>query len=319
MPRKLKNLTVSYVSLVDKGANQKQIIMKSADGGSLIKTITIVKQDKLKKVAYGIVYPAGEVDAHGDYADAETVEKACYEFMKALNLHNIDKQHNLVKQDAYVAENWIVRKGDALFPDDENAWAMGIKIEDDALWKSLEDGEITGFSLYGMAEAIQEDDVEKSMLQKIMKAFGLAKDFNGEQYLKDINSMIWALQDCIWVIGKNDVTLEDIKAKVKENVAQFQEAITSISKSLQLDQKAIENLEKSIGSLEKTQNEESNMTEEQVKKMIDDALAKQAETLQKAEAERMQKIEEQLKNITAELAKSASNPQDNPPEEEKYV
>ena len=111
--RKLKNLKVYWVSLVDNGANKKEIILKNKDGGSLLKTIQIAKTDPVKKMVYGIVYPVNEVDAHGDTADAETVEKACYDFMKSLRALQIDKQHNLEAQKAFVAENWIVRKGDA--------------------------------------------------------------------------------------------------------------------------------------------------------------------------------------------------------------
>jgi hypothetical protein len=167
--RKLKNLKVSYVSLVDKGANQKQIICKMADSGSFVKSFDIIRKDEAKKMVYGIVYAPDQVDAHGDFADAETIEKASQEFMRSLKIHNIDKQHNLEKQQAFVAENWIVRKGDELFPEETGAWAQGIKIEDEELWKACECGEITGLSLYGEAEIEEVSKEDESVLEKILK------------------------------------------------------------------------------------------------------------------------------------------------------
>lgn len=324
--RKLKKLKVDFVSLVDKGANQKQIICKNSDNpGQILKTIAISKTNKVKKMVYGIVYAPDEVDAHGDTADAETIEKASQEFMKSLKLHNIDKQHNLEVQKAYVAENWIVRKGDELFSE-VGAWAQGIKIEDEELWKECESGEITGFSLYGTAEVEEVEDeskLEKTIVQKVLKAIGLTKDFNSEMYLKEINSMIWALQDVLYAVSRSDVQPDELKTKVNENVTQFQAAIANLSKAGSIEKSAIEKLQKAVEKLsanyqEQTQ-EESDMKPEDVQKMIDDALNKNAETLQKSQNDKLTALETKITELTELVTKSNSSPQDPTPEVDSFA
>lgn len=173
MARKLHNLSVSWISLVDRGANKRKVIWKAQDTGEFLKEVKISKIDNEKRIVYGIVYSPNDVDTQGDYADAETIEKAAHEFLKNNRVHYIDKQHNLEKQDAYVAESWIVRKNDELFPDDENGWAVGVKIEDDGLWEEVKKGELASFSLFGTAEV--EEDKEKSLFQKFTKWFRTQK------------------------------------------------------------------------------------------------------------------------------------------------
>lgn len=158
----LKNINISILSLVDKGANLKTIIWKSANSNdSYKKVFEIKKTDEAKRIVYGIVYSPDQVDAHGDFATNEEIEKACYLFMKNSRTRAVDKQHDLnTDQDCYVGENWIVKAGDALFPDEVGAWATGIKVENDEIWEQVTKGEITGISMYGVAEKYK---VDKSM------------------------------------------------------------------------------------------------------------------------------------------------------------
>jgi len=189
--RRLKNIKVWWISLVDKGANQKQIVCKCGDGVSAlgkevplplppkteragqrrdtVATFHKLQKNEQKHIVYGIVYAPEQEDSQGDIADAETIEKASQEFMKHLNLHHIDRQHNQEFQQAYVVENWIVRQGDELFGEDVGSWAMGIKIEDEFLWERCLSGDITGLSLYG--EAIT-DDFEETHIENVAVPLG---------------------------------------------------------------------------------------------------------------------------------------------------
>lgn len=47
-------------------------------------SIQLLKADKVKKYTLGIVYEPKVVDLQDDYATAEEIENACWEFMKAL-------------------------------------------------------------------------------------------------------------------------------------------------------------------------------------------------------------------------------------------
>lgn len=160
MPTLLKNLRISFISLVPKGANQRQIILKSADETPpVFTTERVLKTDPAKKRIYSLVYIPNEVDTQGEFTTPEEIEKAAYSFMKELNARNIDVEHSFQPAGAFVAESWLLRKGDALFPDEpEGAWAVGIQIEDDALWGQVEKGEYRAVSMGGLGDKIPGQD-----------------------------------------------------------------------------------------------------------------------------------------------------------------
>src|SRR5690606_31643251 len=118
MPNKkkrfLKSVNVNFISLVDKGANQKTIIYKSANKpaneDNYHKTIAIKKTDADKHEVYGIVYSPNEVDTEGDFTSAEVIKEMAYGFMKAGQTANVDKQHDYKPDDGFVAQSWIVQK-----------------------------------------------------------------------------------------------------------------------------------------------------------------------------------------------------------------
>ena len=155
---KLKDLSVSFLSLVKTPATGKGLTLKTKEG-QRAQVFEIIKTDDERMVAYGIVYAPDQEDAHGDTASADTIRKACYEFMREGRLKNIDTEHSFTTESAYVCECWLVRKGDELFPSEpEGAWAVGIRIGDPDLWKQLKAGDLTGISLAGIARMEPEPD-----------------------------------------------------------------------------------------------------------------------------------------------------------------
>ena len=144
MPRELKELDVTFISLVKKPANNEPLVLKGVDKPILFE---LVKSDAELQIAYGIVYSPNKEDLQGDMATAGTILKAAQTFMKEGRNQNIDTNHQFAKVQAFVAETWIVKAGDSMFPNDIGAWAVGIKIEDEALWKGLKNGKFTGISL----------------------------------------------------------------------------------------------------------------------------------------------------------------------------
>ncbi len=148
---KLTDLSVSFLSLVKTPATGKGLTLKATDGERPTAFDLVIKNDDMMR-AYGVVYAPDQEDAHGDTADADTIRKAQAEFMREGRLKNIDTEHSFTSEMAYVAESWLVRKGDPLFPDEpEGSWAVGIQIGDPDLWKQLKSGELTGISLAGIA------------------------------------------------------------------------------------------------------------------------------------------------------------------------
>ena len=148
----LKDLTVNFLSLVKMPATGKGLTLKAAKPGERAGMFDIAKTDDERMVAYGVVYAPDQVDSHGDTADAKTIRRAAYTFMREGRLRNIDVEHSFSSEMAYVAESWLVRTGDELFPDEpEGSWAVGIQINDADIWQALKSGELTGISLAGVA------------------------------------------------------------------------------------------------------------------------------------------------------------------------
>lgn len=146
---RLTQLSVSFISLVRAPATGKALTLKT-DGRAEV--IRLVKADDDRMMAYGIVYAPDEVDSHGDTADAVTIRRAAYEFMREGRAKNVDREHSFSPESAYVAESWLVKAGDPLFSDQpEGAWAVGIQICDPDVWAELKSGDIAGISLAGIA------------------------------------------------------------------------------------------------------------------------------------------------------------------------
>lgn len=292
--KNLKNIDVYFISIVDKGANNKTIIYKSASPGvdqNLNKEFSIKKFDDEKGIVYGIVYSPGEVDSQGDVATADEIEKAAYNFLKNLRNRNIDKQHNQVADEGYVGESWITKENDSLFPDDPvGSWAVGIKITNEKTKEGIRKGELSGLSMAGYA---LREDVSKSLWQSIREKLNFGKSFSGqmsetksrritydlldafsgsvheifsEEFAGDKKSALLSSIDEMkkYVEDKFDVdfgTVEKVgKVISAKNERTIREAIKALDGVLQLNIK----LNKS---------EVEDMSKEEIQKMISDAMA----------------------------------------------
>lgn len=187
MASKLENLEVSCISLVKSGANKKSIIYKSGEvvAPNLEREIKIVKSSD-EGMVYAVVYSPDEIDTQGEFADANTIKKAAYGFMKSGFTKNIDKEHDFKSVDAYVAESWLVRKGDPLFPNEkEGSWAVGIKLESDELKAAVKSGEIAGISMAGLASKIEQTTKSERIIDTFLK--GLENIFKNSKTQKGEN------------------------------------------------------------------------------------------------------------------------------------
>lgn len=188
MPREIKNLVVSHVSIVDKAANKRSFLLtKSEEQPNVSRDMNILKQDASQQIAYGIVYEPLVKDAHDDYMTAEEIEKAAHIFLK--DYRQIDKQHDFTSQVGDVIESYIApadfELGGQLVT--KGTWVMAVKVADE-VWSGIQKGEFTGFSLAGMGEVIEKVEDGKSFLAKIkdsvtevLKDMGLLPDEQGEE------------------------------------------------------------------------------------------------------------------------------------------
>ncbi|KOP29489.1 hypothetical protein ADM98_11485 [Exiguobacterium sp. BMC-KP] len=188
MPREIKNLVVSHVSIVDKAANKRSFLLtKSEEQPNVSRDMNILKQDASQQIAYGIVYEPLVKDAHDDYMTAEEIEKAAHIFLK--DYRQIDKQHDFTSQVGDVIESYIAPADFELGGETvtKGTWVMAVKVADE-VWSGIQKGEFTGFSLAGMGEVIEKAEDGKSFLAKVkdsvtevLKDMGILPDEPGEE------------------------------------------------------------------------------------------------------------------------------------------
>jgi hypothetical protein len=160
MARRIKKAKINFLSLCPRGANQLPTILKD-DGTFTLQTLVKASEDfDVKGELLNVVYAPELRDSQGDIASAEVIKEAMYDSSKSGM--NIDIRHNNVavpKDKAFIAESFIVQKGDARFADFKDytgkavdvtgAWATVVKIEDAELKRLYKTGEWNGVSMGG--------------------------------------------------------------------------------------------------------------------------------------------------------------------------
>lgn len=158
--KEITDARISFVSLVDKAANKRPfLIVKNEDGKAAFTTYgRIIKSDDDRHFVTGIVYEPMTEDAHGNYMTADEIAKAAYWFAK--NGNKVDLQHNFVSEEGTaVVESWIAKSDCDIGGETvkQGTWLMTVEINDDSLWQSIQNGEITGLSMGGLGVYAQED------------------------------------------------------------------------------------------------------------------------------------------------------------------
>lgn len=127
------------------------------------KTFDIIKRDEEKRLVYGIVYEPETVDAHGDIASAEAIEKAAHDFLPELirkDSSGLNMMHDkpLDNSQAAIVESYI-QKEDGKIGDQaikKGTWILTTKIYSDPLWEDIKAGKYNGYSMEGSANAAAE-------------------------------------------------------------------------------------------------------------------------------------------------------------------
>ncbi|KXZ19013.1 phage portal protein [Bacillus nakamurai] len=171
MPRELRNAVISFVSYVDKAANQTEFFFTKAAGlPSFEKKVQLFTKSEPddQKLVYGIVYEPDVPDAHGDYMTAEEIEKAAHGFLA--DARNIDTNHNFEGGTGEVVESYVA-------PDDfqiggaqirKGSWVLVTKASDE-VWEQIKAGVITGYSMAGTADVYEEPEDKQAGLFGVVK------------------------------------------------------------------------------------------------------------------------------------------------------
>jgi len=158
----IADVGVDLVSGVDVPAvDSKWVMTKDADGHDwrADSPILLSKADESDaRLSYAAAMIPREPDKEGDVVATPTVEKAAHDFLKSDG--GVDTDHSLIDGDGQVVESWVLKEERTFdLPGGETetygagTWMVGIEWGKDA-WDRIQNGDLTGLSIYGMAEHV---------------------------------------------------------------------------------------------------------------------------------------------------------------------
>lgn len=132
----------------------------------------------------------------------EEIKKVVQKFFKDGNhkFFNVEHDNNRSLSDIYVFESWIVGENDKIRELDERfsseyipagSWVISAKVENPLLWKQIEEGTFTGFSMEGIFSRMEVDlNKELEELNKLIEE--LSSDGNALDKLRAIERFFGA-------------------------------------------------------------------------------------------------------------------------------
>lgn len=128
---------------------------KKSSGSDETRFIEFIKVDTSQHLVGGIIYEPNEVDTQGDFAVEEDITKAMYRFMEKystqtarIKVQHEGESHSFPIIECFQPETDI-RKGGKVVK--KGSWWLMVKITNDAVWRDIEEGRLTGFSMGGRA------------------------------------------------------------------------------------------------------------------------------------------------------------------------
>ena len=117
--------------------------------------LPVTKVDSDKRLVTGIVLEPDEVDAQNDTITKEVIERAAHKFLSAYNeatrmglMHKIFGSIGVDLVESWLAPSDLKIGGQKV---KEGSWIMTVKVQSNDLWQKVKRGEITGFSIGGVA------------------------------------------------------------------------------------------------------------------------------------------------------------------------
>lgn len=122
-------------------------------------TAPVCKVDAEERLVYGVVLEPNVVDTQNEWERPETIKRTAHLFLAKYNQETeLGHQHATFDIRAEVVESYIAPQdldfdgeltGDNVIR--KGSWVLVVHITDDDLWQAVKDGDITGFSIGGVA------------------------------------------------------------------------------------------------------------------------------------------------------------------------
>jgi hypothetical protein len=118
---------------------------------------TSIWKDDSQQLVYGVVLSPGIIDSQGDVVDEQEIQKAAHDYLVASRASDV--QHSEVTLgfggrpvadvvESYVAPRDMDVHGKKVI---KGAWVIGMHVNDPDVWRRVEKGELTGYSIGGSA------------------------------------------------------------------------------------------------------------------------------------------------------------------------
>lgn len=256
--REILDGKIFFLSLVDEGANDAEILLKNKD---LQKIQSVAKLGK-DKLLYTLVYGPDHVDSDGDMARKGAVQKISHSFIKNMKGSGIDVMHNCQPVDAdaaQVCESFIIQKnGDDRFKgvklqgrviedtsELEGWWAAVIKLNDAELRAPFESGEWGGVSMYGPAlvRDVAKSDFTSALSSRLGNPQTQDSDMDPKELAAAIALALTPLSDNITALGKR---MDDAEGKKKDDEVRLDKSVAPAFDGDRNDLAAIEAYEEDL-------------------------------------------------------------------------
>jgi hypothetical protein len=119
-----------------------------------VQRVVPIWKDDAKQIVYGVVLTPGVEDSQGDIVSAADIEKAAHQFLVESRKHDV--QHDgrpaaVETVESFIAPDDMTVAGQPVL---KGSWVMGAHVSDRELWREVETGKRTGFSIGGTGERI---------------------------------------------------------------------------------------------------------------------------------------------------------------------
>lgn len=144
--------------ILDRDLFKSKLKVQKTEKVELSETPIIVLKDdnsEDERIVYGIVYEPDETDTEGDTVNAEVIRKAAHYYMAMSQVTKVNHKGAAVPTDileSYLAPMDISIAGRAI---KKGTWIMVVRVNDSDIWKSIKEGDLTGFSLAGPAKGVK--------------------------------------------------------------------------------------------------------------------------------------------------------------------
>ena len=128
---------------------------ESPENSSVSWEMPIMKVDEDERLVTGIVLEPNEIDAQNDTVSEEAIKEAAYKFVSRYNKGTqLGFMHKAFGElGISLVESWVARENSEFnsMKVKKGSWLMTVHVENDLLWKKIKNGDITGFSIGGVA------------------------------------------------------------------------------------------------------------------------------------------------------------------------